>query len=781
MEQHHHRSTTKVSHKPFKPRFTSKNALKDRAKGKVESFDRGARKTPHQQVMSKLDRRNQAKQKRLAHREHHAKAFNVFAGQDGASRVVAVVPLCFDVVVEDVIKSLNKSLDIYQEVSAGPVRVDIHRFKQKITYLPVPRDIVHAMDIARVADYVLLVFSATQAMDDQGENIVRCIEGQGISNVYSLVQGLDKQPPKQRTDILKSLRTDISYFFPSQEKVYCLDAVQELQNLLRSLCTTLPVGIKWREDRSWMLAEEAQFIVQDHQAAEVMVVITGVVRGRNLKADRLLRVGDWGEFRIDKITDASRTGTKSKDSAMVIDTEAVLDVPGQNCDTLDELAPEEVVMEDVDTLSTAPSDAKGVLIDDEHYYSGDEDEEEAKIPKRLPKGTSKYQAAWYLDDASDSGSDFEDADSDIQMADVTPADGLEGTAPAPETEAATEYAESEMFADPSPEEEAQEIEAYRSRRKVAEDDLHFPDEIELSPNVSARERLAKYRGLKSLRTSPWNTQEDALYRPEGWTRLLDISDYRGARNRVLSEALVGGVKAGTRVNIHLTVPSSLQKYFNPSKPLACFSLLRHEHKNTASNFTFTLDSSYPEPLKSKEEIIVQCGPRRFSIKPMFSQQGNTPNDVHKFERYLHPGRTAVATFTGPLTWGSVPALFFKAKPSPDGEKSELLLIGRGTCLPASTSRIIAKRIVLTGEPYRINRRLVTVRYMFFNTEDLAWFKALRLWTNRGRQGEIKESLGTHGHFKAMFDAKIGMQDAIGVSLYKRVWPREARMLGPGEV
>lgn len=32
-EQHHHRSTTKVSQKAFKTRFTSKNALKEQAKG----------------------------------------------------------------------------------------------------------------------------------------------------------------------------------------------------------------------------------------------------------------------------------------------------------------------------------------------------------------------------------------------------------------------------------------------------------------------------------------------------------------------------------------------------------------------------------------------------------------------------------------------------------------------------------------------------------------------------------------------------------------------------
>lgn len=71
--------------------------------------------------------------------------------------------------------------------------------------------------------------------------------------------------------------------------------------------------------------------------------------------------------------------------------------------------------------------------------------------------------------------------------------------------------------------------------------------------------------------------------------------------------------------------------------------------------------------------------------------------------------------------------------------------------------------------------------MFFNREDVEWFKALQLWTKRGRSGFIKESLGTHGYFKATFDGKINPQDSVGVSLYKRMWPRNSRALGVGEL
>lgn len=70
--------------------------------------------------------------------------------------------------------------------------------------------------------------------------------------------------------------------------------------------------------------------------------------------------------------------------------------------------------------------------------------------------------------------------------------------------------------------------------------------------------------------------------------------------------------------------------------------------------------------------------------------------------------------------------------------------------------------------------------MFFNKEDIKWFKALQLWTKRGRSGFIKESLGTHGYFKATFDSRINPQDAVGVSLYKRCWPRQANAWKPDE-
>ncbi|TDZ23477.1 Ribosome biogenesis protein tsr1 [Colletotrichum orbiculare MAFF 240422] len=786
---HSHRPTTKQTHKAFKSgKHASKGALRDAAKGRLGG-EKGQRKTPHQNVMSKFDRRNQAKQRQLAKRKEHLEETSIFNGRDGAPRVVAVVPLCPDGDAAEAVKQLNASLDLEVEIEESPFRVSVDRFKQKLQYIPLKRDLNSVLDGTRVADFVVVMLSADSEVDALGELMLRGLESQGLSTLFTVVYGLEKfDQPKQKQSTLASLKSYITHFHPEQEKLYSLENRQECSNLMRSLCNTTPKGVRWREDRSWVLAEEVKFPSSGIDST----VITGVVRGKGLKANRLVQLGDHGLFQIEKIT-AAPLAQKTKRGDMAVETdetEQVLDTPDEDQDDLAELAPEAVMDDDEMEDDEPPAIKKGVLLDDHHYFSDDDPLDPEKTKTKVPKGTSNYQAAWYLgDDVSDDGSDMEDYEVPPSESDeddeARPEDGEEGYAPREPTEAApSEYAKSEMFVEPDEEEDAAGLAAYRARKSdEVEEDKEFPDEIELHPNVLARERLRRYRGLKSLRTSEWVQDEDRAYEPEEWRKLLQIRDYQASRSRCTREALVGGVAPGTRVHVHLRgVPASFEKSYSPGRPVTLFSLLRHEQKKTAVNYLINLSADYHKSVKAKEELVVQCGPRRMVVKPVFSQPGNTQNDVHKFCRYLHPGQTAVATFMGPVTWGAVPVLFFKrSTPVPEGSEAAedgestigLTLVGTGTALPPSTNRVIAKRVILTGHPYHIHKRIVTIRYMFFTREDVEWFKALPLWTRRGRSGFVKEPLGTHGYFKATFDGRINPQDSIGVSLYKRVFPRNA--------
>ena len=313
---HSHRSTTKHSHKSFKSRFASKGALKAKSKGLIpfplslqsesiidtptvgKSDENPGRKTPHQQVLSKLERRNKARQIAANKHRETLRAEKIFDGRRGAPRIVAVIPLSEDCNAADAVRKLNASLDIDVEVpESGIFTVGVERFKQKVQYvMPRRREFLDTLDACKLADFVVFILSANQEVDGHGESLLRGIEGQGISNVITVVQHLDTvEPAKRRPDVKKSLLSYIKHFFPTEAKVHSLDTFQEAQNALRSLCTQHPRGVNWRDARSYLLAEEVRWDVMEG------LIIGGTVRGRGLKADRLVHIQGYGDFRIKKV------------------------------------------------------------------------------------------------------------------------------------------------------------------------------------------------------------------------------------------------------------------------------------------------------------------------------------------------------------------------------------------------------------------------------------------------------------------------------------------------
>lgn len=142
------------------------------------------------------------------------------------------------------------------------------------------------------------------------------------------------------------------------------------------------------------------------------------------------------------------------------------------------------------------------------------------------------------------------------------------------------------------------LEEYRrSRENLDRTDLAFPDEVDTPRNIPASVRFARYRGLKSFRTSPWDPYENL---PVDYARIFGFEDYEKTGKRVIREASEEGVAVGTRVEVHIKgVPRAVFDERNPALPFFVFGLFEHEHKQSVLNFVVQRNTEYDEPVKSK--------------------------------------------------------------------------------------------------------------------------------------------------------------------------------------
>merc|ERR1719322_2395594 len=109
----------------------------------------------------------------------------------------------------------------------------------------------------------------------------------------------------------------------------------------------------------------------------------------------------------------------------------------------------------------------------------------------------------------------------------------------------------------------------------------------------------------------------------------------------------------------------------------------------------------------------------------------------------------------PIMYPSSNVLVFRELAS--GRQS---LVGSGHLVSMDPDRLVIKRTVLSGHPFKTHKRTAVVRFMFFNRQDIEWFKPVELRTKYGRRGHIKEPLGTHGHMKCVFDRQLSQQDTV---------------------
>ncbi|KAJ8280793.1 hypothetical protein GJAV_G00059030 [Gymnothorax javanicus] len=776
---------------------------KHRTKGEIERENKGRVSVvgltkKQRREMKKIDRRHKANQLRRNKRDVVLSQKRSLGSRDGPPHLVVVVPLHDGVSVEAVTRLLRgEGVGGVVQEKGGVTGVPdsfgllVPRFKRRFVFVNPGRVDFHSLlDWAKVADSLVFVLDSSVGWDSYGDHCLSCLFAQGLPSHVLACQGVSALPLKKQVEFKRALQRLTDTRFPAGGRIYTLDTEEEATLLLRCLGEQRQKRLKFRSRRAHLLAQRASYTpnLPSPTAGTGTLCVSGYVRGRPLQVNRLVHIAGHGDFQLSRV-DASPDPLPLVFSAAAKRERG--DMEMQDGDQEANGGPVRVLMEaDPSLRETLQTEAEVDPMEGEQTWPTDSElreAEEARKNKKMmkvPKGTSSYQAAWILDEGEgdgDTGPESEEEEDDDDEDEDAVMEGMDEAEDSASQDAGSDYASEEEEEEEQEEvtsegrgqaeqrydkqmndaeEEEEELRRYREARA---NDM-FPDEVDTPIDTPARVRFQRYRGLKSFRSSPWDPLENL---PPDYSRIFQFQNFERSRRRILNEASQqeDGAMVGWYVILHIEdVPPSVIESFQAGRPLVLVSLLPHEQKMSVMHMLVKRAPGSTEPIKSKQELVFHCGFRRFRASAIFSQ--HTSADKHKMERFLPAGAPSVVSVYAPITFPSAGVLLFAQSPAGTQE-----LVATGSLLGCDPGRVILKRIVLSGHPFKINRRSAVVRYMFFNREDIQWFKPVELRTKWGRRGHIKEALGTHGHMKCVFEHQLGSQDTVLMNLYKRVYPR----------
>ena len=169
------------------------------------------------------------------------------------------------------------------------------------------------------------------------------------------------------------------HHFTDDHKVFSMNN----QKILRFISDSRLKSVQWRDRHSYMIAENVEYLVNDG-----VLKVSGIVRGAALSANRLVHLQNFGDFQIEKITSEFPNGQNHLLTQIMDIEPMILNVPD---------------IESAESLESQnepdPMDGEQTWPTDEEIHASENNisEDMKKRTRRVPKGTSSYQAAWIID------------------------------------------------------------------------------------------------------------------------------------------------------------------------------------------------------------------------------------------------------------------------------------------------------------------------------------------------------------------------------------------------
>lgn len=754
--------------KTHKQRFSSKHALADKDKGRqVGGTPKGVKGSV---AVNSKERTRQAAEAFRSKKMKAALEQKRLGSVGGVPRVIGVVPANESGNTEGVVQGLCKSLNVEYPGSEDPFTVRSKEKKAAFTFICEKNcNDQDCIDVAKVSDFVVLSLDASQLVQDtikkiqetrtfEGDetqtvattwfsdvglcitdytrDLIAAINSQGSPSVVVVVQNLHTFSERERQKVLKVHQRYFLSVLHESTKVVSLESESDYSALLRHLQVSKLRSLKWRDQHPYFAVEGGSY-----DSATKQLTVCGHLRGMPLSATQLVHLTNHGTFQVSQIATWSKDGEREViDSSEPSAREALQQV--QANETLE-----------MDGLPTE---------DDVAFHQGAEPTRRI----RVPAGVSDDQAAWY--DTEENVVEADEMDRfpahDVDNDNAAEADAMSFRTTQTDVDflKAEDVIRLERMTD---EERAQEM---HELKEMSEEELWNPDMVDTPINLPARQRFAKYRGLKSFHTGKWDPAENL---PPQYAYIYKLQGYTRIRASALQKCEEGPAEVGQFVFVTLEdVPASVWENKGDCLMIAS-GQLEHEQKWSVLHFQVQRASEHDEPIKSKTPMLAHIGFRKLYVSPLFSDV--TAGDRSKFSRFFHEtDKFRMATFFGPISYNPCPILLFQVPSLEEQTEGDpLRLACFGAALPPNPDLLLLKRAVLTGRVAVINKKQIVVKYMFFNEADVRWFQPVDLYTKLGRRGKISKPVGTHGLFKAALNDQVMQHDVICMDLFKRVFPK----------
>ena len=643
----------------------------------------------------------------------------------------------------------------------GIIPNSIVKCKERINLIISPRNIHSCLDYCKIADLIVFVssskanhdckklnkdpYTSVNPIDNIGYETLSAIRAQCLPNHIAIIQDLDLIDNKYRSDF-KKLYTRYFQTELLSEKILVINNKfnkDEYCSLLRTITTSYGLqdtSNNLRKHRSYMLCHKAYNENNN-------IVVEGYIRGNTIGINSYCSLTGFGNYLVLNVQDEDNDPCPSNikhvnnvKNKLIINQNNIINIEDINIDK--KITNDYNIEKGINNNPTVIGDKLNEIKSNNNNNNN--------LHTIIDKG---------LDDLINLNLN-NNCNEDISF-------------------------DEEKDINNDEEKLIKNLDSYKHKQKAsvyyrASDDMEVADEVDTPIDVMCKERYSKYRGLSSMKPGTW---DPTINLPNEYSNIFSFENMPYTKKESIKKAHNEGLKlSGKYVKITLNNYNNYKSIsFDINKPLILSSLLEHENKLCVMHLKVKINDDYineNNSLFSKELVEVHIGFRRYIARPLYSSIIGE-SDKFKKERKLEKNKYMIASIYSEMTYPDAPVMLFKPSVNKSNNNNTNLnsnnyynfkLAASGVTIATDCNKIILKKIVLTGYPLKIHKKKSVIRYMFFNPEDINYFKPIPLHTKHGLRGNIVESLGTHGYMKCTFNDTIKANDTVCLPLYKRCFP-----------